>query len=91
VGRAPWEKLLAAGICTCLGTDSLASNQDLNLWHELAFFIQGLDYPLSLAEAVAMITWHPARALFLDHCIGTLETGKVPAWTIVPETVLTLF
>ncbi len=33
----PFRKLLERGINVCLGTDSLASNPDLNIWREAAF------------------------------------------------------
>ena len=85
VGRAPWEKILDAGICVCLGTDSIASNHDLNLWNELAYFIERLHRPISISEAISLITLNPARALLMDDRLGSLEKGKIFCHTIMPE------
>jgi cytosine/adenosine deaminase-related metal-dependent hydrolase len=87
VGRAPWEKILDAGICVCLGTDSIASNHDLNLWNELSYFIERLERPISISEAISLITLNPARALLMDDRLGSLEKGKVFCHAIMPETV----
>jgi len=91
VGRAPMEKILNAGINTSLGTDSLASNQDLNLWHELSYFIQELDQKISIEAAMAMITCNPARALLMDRWLGSLEQGKRFIYAVMPPEVERLF
>ncbi len=85
VGRAPAKQLLAAGIPLCLGTDSLCSNADLNLWTEAAFFVQNLDLDLSLEQLVALLTCNPAEILNMDQEIGTLERGKRALFSLVPE------
>lgn len=85
VGRAPAERLLAAGIDVCLGTDSLCSNHDLDLFAEAAFFARDLDLDLDLEQLLALLTRNPARILNLDQEIGTLERGKRALFSLVPE------
>jgi aminodeoxyfutalosine deaminase len=74
VGRAPVSKMLKRGINVSIGTDSLASNMDLNLWEEMrfAYITGGLD-PESV---IKMATINGARALGLDEITGSLEPGK---------------
>lgn len=91
VGRAPMEKILAAGINTSLGTDSLASNHDLNLWNELSYFIQDLDQKISIEAAIGLITYNPARALLMDRWLGSLEQGKRFVYAVMPPEVEKLF
>lgn len=91
VGRGPWEKILAAGIRVSLGTDSIASNHDLNLWNELSWFIREIDRDFSMADAVSLITRNPAGALLMDDRLGTLEKGKVWRYAVMPEDVAELF
>jgi cytosine/adenosine deaminase-related metal-dependent hydrolase len=83
-GRAPWERLLAAGIPLCLGTDSLASNRDLNPWNEARYLLARFQGELGLEDVLAMLTVHPARALKMDHLLGTLEPGKAARFSVVP-------
>ena len=83
-GRAPWERLLAAGIPLCLGTDSLASNRDLNPWNEARYLAARFQGDLGLEDILAMLTLHPARALKMDHILGTLEPGKAARFSVVP-------
>ncbi len=89
-GRAPVERLRAAGVRLCLGTDSLASNADLNLWNELRFFLENSSVPCTLVEALAMLTATPARAMGMQHRLGTLEPGRLARYSIVPEDLATL-
>lgn len=90
-GRAPWEKFLAAGVNTCLGTDGLASNDDLNVWNELAWIKPRFAADLSLEHGLALLTRNPALALGVAQRLGSLEPGKTACWSVVPEEVLALF
>jgi cytosine/adenosine deaminase-related metal-dependent hydrolase len=84
VGRAPWEALRSAGIRICLGTDSLASNSDLNMWSELRFFLENFPTYCTVAEALTWVTSIPASALGIDGSYGSLEPGKRFQYSIVP-------
>lgn len=81
-GIAPVPALLDAGIAVALGTDSVASNNRLDLFEE-ARFAQLLqrslhrDITLLPADRLArMVTIDGARALGLAGSIGSLEVGK---------------
>ncbi len=81
-GICPVGKLLATGVNVALGTDSAASNNDLNLFGELqsAALLAKLTArdatAVSAPEALAMATINGARALGLEEFIGSLEVGK---------------
>ena len=81
-GFAPVAALLAAGVNVALGTDSTASNNDLDLLEELqtaallAKGVSGNAGAVSAAEALQMATLAGARALGLDGEIGSLRPGK---------------
>ena len=77
VGRAPAGAILEAGIPCCLGTDSLASVADLDLWNELRALLQMLDAPLGLEAALALVTRNPAAVLGLAGLagLGSLAPG----------------
>jgi len=81
-GIAPVREMLDAGVVVGLGSDSLASNDRLDILGEgrLAVLLQNvrLDRPdaLTPADAVALATIGGARALGLETRIGTLEPGK---------------
>ena len=81
-GLAPVARLLAAGVNVALGTDSTASNNDLDLLEEartaalLAKGVSGKADAVSAAEALEMATLAGARALGLDGEIGSLRPGK---------------
>ncbi len=81
-GIAPLTDLLRAEIDVGLGTDSMASNNTCDLLEEARFcaLLQRAKHhdPLLLGpEALLkMITLDGARALNLDHRIGSLEAGK---------------
>jgi 5-methylthioadenosine/S-adenosylhomocysteine deaminase len=81
-GIAPLAELLAAGIDVGLGTDSVASNDRMDLLDEarLALLLttartRDVD-SLSAAKALELATLGGARALRLDREIGSLEPGK---------------
>ncbi|MFT6956198.1 MAG: 5-methylthioadenosine/S-adenosylhomocysteine deaminase [Halieaceae bacterium] len=81
-GTCPVTKLLAAGVNVALGTDSAASNNDLNMFGEmqtaalLAKLDSGNASALPAAQALTMATIAGARAMGLDDKIGSLEVGK---------------
>ena len=81
-GACPVAKLLDRGVNVALGTDSAASNNDLNLFGELqaAALLAKLAAEdataLPAADALAMATINGARALGLDDRVGSLEVGK---------------
>jgi 5-methylthioadenosine/S-adenosylhomocysteine deaminase len=76
---------LASGFCpvdVALGTDGAASNNDLDLLGEtrtaalLAKAVAGSASALDAHRALRMATLNGARALGLEHCIGSLQPGK---------------
>lgn len=74
VGRADVERALALGMTAALGTDSLSSNSDLNLFEEACFLMDS--YPHLRPEAVlAMLTVGGAAALGQAHLFGSIEPG----------------
>lgn len=82
-GFCPVTHLLAAGINVALGTDSAASNNNLDMFTEMrltALVQKGLAADASVAPALQvlkMATICGARALGLDDRIGSLEVGKL--------------
>jgi aminodeoxyfutalosine deaminase len=73
--HAPFQfvRLRDIGFDICLGTDSLASNDDLSLFAEMRAF-QG-EFPAVAAEEILrMTTVHPARAL-RQNGLGQLRPG----------------
>ena len=81
-GVCPVAEFRAAGATVGLGTDGAASNNGLDLFAEarLAALLaksQAADpTALRAADVVAMATLDGARALGLDHRIGSIEVGK---------------
>ncbi len=77
-GVAPVPAMLAAGLNVCIGTDSLASNDDLDLWNEMRF-LRKLHPGLSEAAVLQMATLNGARALGFGDEIGSVDKGKKAA------------
>lgn len=81
-GLADVVALLQAGIPVGLGTDGQASNNDQDLFEEMrlaALLPKGFRQDptaLPARQALAMATIGGARALGLEHLIGSLEPGK---------------
>lgn len=74
-GVPPLERFYAAGVRVAVGTDSLASVEDLNLFGELALMRQLAPAvpPRALLESA---TRHGADALGFGGELGTIEAGK---------------
>ena len=81
-GFCPVEALRSAGVRLALGTDGAASNNDLDMFGEmrtaalLAKAVGADAAALPAAAVLRMATIDAARALRLDHRIGTIEPGK---------------
>lgn len=81
-GFCPVQALLENGINVALGTDGAASNNDQDLLGEmrtaalLAKGVSGNASAVNAHTALRMATLNGARALGLDHLIGSLEVGK---------------
>ena len=70
-GTAPAAALRAAGVPVGLGTDSVVSVGDLDLWAEAG------SAGLAGEEALRSLTLDGARALGWDREIGSLDVGKI--------------
>lgn len=77
----PLAALLAAGVSVALGTDSRASNPDLNLLEELRF--AAAHNPIAPAELLKLATLGGAKALGREHDLGAIAPGKSADLTIV--------
>lgn len=79
VARVP--DLLKAGVTVSLGTDSAASNNNLDLFQEISMAallhkgVSGDPTVVPAAEALRLGTVHGARALGLEGVTGQLKTG----------------
>jgi aminodeoxyfutalosine deaminase len=78
----PWRKLLERGINVAVGTDSRASNPDLNLWSEVQFLRERFpDVPA--ATLLEMATRNGAVALGRQETVGTLQPGRAANLTVL--------
>ena len=79
----PFREFLARGVRVCLGTDSLASNPDLDILAEARFVREkSPDFPGD--QLLKMVTLAGAEALgWADEC-GSLEAGKSADVVAVP-------
>ena len=81
-GFAPVPEMLEKGINVCIGTDGAASNNSLNLFHEmslLALIHKGVAKTpqcISAKETIHIATINGAKALGLEKEIGSIEEGK---------------
>jgi len=79
----PFERLHAIGLNLCLGTDSLASNDDLSLFAEMRQFRE--TFPaVSPEEILKMVTVNPARALRQENLLGKICPGAHVDLVAVP-------
>ena len=73
-GLPPVRQLLDAGVPCALGTDSLASNADLNLFEEMTVLVDQCG--IGPDVVLAMATFHGARNLGMASHYGSLDKGK---------------
>jgi cytosine/adenosine deaminase-related metal-dependent hydrolase len=79
----PFRDFLKRGIRVALGTDSLASNPDLNILAE-ARFVHERHPDVDAAALLRMITLSGAEALGWQEQTGSLSPGKSADLAIVP-------
>ena len=78
----PLEKMLAAGVCVALGTDSRASTPDLSILAEMRRVLDR--HPdVDGQHVLQMGTLNGARALGRDQHFGSLAPGNLADLTIV--------
>jgi 5-methylthioadenosine/S-adenosylhomocysteine deaminase len=81
-GVAPINALLKNNVNVCIGTDSAASNNRLDMFSEMrlaALLSKGTNEDASILpayQAIEMVTINAAKAMGLDHKIGSIEIGK---------------
>jgi aminodeoxyfutalosine deaminase len=95
--RFPFNRLRALGFNISLGTDSLASNEDLNLFAEMQSFL-AIHPEMPPQEMLRMVTVNPAAALGRAHLLGKIREsfsadliaidgqGRAPYETVVGNT-----
>ena len=75
VGRAPLAQMLGLGLLPALGTDSITSNESLDLWQEMRIVRE--DHPeTDPATVLAMATMAGARAMGRADDYGSLAPGQ---------------
>lgn len=74
-GVPPIDRFYASGVRVAIGTDSLASVEDLNLFAELAE-VRRLAPAVPAARLLESATVHGAAALGFSDDFGTIEPGK---------------
>jgi cytosine/adenosine deaminase-related metal-dependent hydrolase len=72
--RFPYKNLKALEFNICLGTDSLASNENLNLFAEMRAF-QNAEPGISHDRILQMVTVNPAMALHQENALGRIRPG----------------
>lgn len=88
-GVAPYREMREAGITVGLGTDSVGSNNRLDLIEEarVASILQRARLQssdaMAPAELLELCTIEGARALGLDEVVGSLEPGKAADFCVV--------
>lgn len=74
-GEPPIERFYASGVRVAIGTDSLASVDDLNLFHEMAE-VRRLAPSVPASRILESATLSGAQALGFGDELGTISPGK---------------
>ncbi len=80
----PLEMLLKNNCSIVLGTDSLASNQSLNLLDEMKSLRKYFPF-VTIGQLLQFATYNGAKALNMDHQLGSFEKGKQPGVLLLKE------
>ena len=81
--RFPFKKLGGLGFNICLGTDSLASNENLSLFAEMRAF-QTAEPGISPDKILEMVTVNPAMALHQENALGRIRRGFQADFISIP-------
>jgi aminodeoxyfutalosine deaminase len=81
--RFPLEALTERGLNISLGTDSLASNDSLNMFSEMRM-AKKIYQTLSARDLIEMVTIRPARALKLERELGRIAPGYLADAIAIP-------
>ena len=80
-GLIDLSRLHDAGVTVGLGTDGCSSSNDLDMWQamRMAAHVQAITSSparVSAAKTFAAATREAAKALMIDHLVGSIEIGK---------------
>ena len=81
--RFPFERLRSLGFNICVGTDSLASNEDLSLFAEMRAF-QRSEPAFSPKEVLEMVTGNAALALGKPQALGRIHANRFADLIAIP-------
>ena len=82
VGHCPVQEMLGLGINLAVVTDGTAPDRSYDLWRDMKNvqlfqrFRKKDGNLIPCGQALELVTIEPARALEMDHLIGSLEPGK---------------
>lgn len=82
-GAPPIQLLRNRQVNIVLGTDSLASNGHLSILEELKTIAAITDNAVPLGEMLGWATINGARALRMDHSLGSFSKGKKPGVVLI--------
>ena len=95
-GISPVQEMIAKGITVGIGTDSVASNNNLDMFEEMKFasLLQKVSTmnpkALTSNQTIQMSTINGAKALNLNKEIGSIEVGKKPDLILLDKNTINL-
>lgn len=75
------KMLMEKGVTITIGTDSLASNHQLNILAEMQTLQQHKNVPFN--DLICWATLNGAKALNIDAKYGSIEKGKTPGLNLI--------
>lgn len=95
-GISPVQEMIDRGITVGIGTDSVASNNNLDMFEEIKFasLLQKVNTSnpkaLTSNQTIKMATINGAKALNLDNEIGSVEIGKKADIILIDKSAINL-
>ncbi|MBE6812035.1 MAG: amidohydrolase [Ruminococcaceae bacterium] len=96
-GTAPVSAMLQSGVRVCLGTDSAASNNTLNLFREMGIFsvlhkaVNKTATQFTATEVLKCAILHPAEAFGMCNQIGVIKEGAYADLIFIDLATASLF